>query len=64
MAILIGCKLVERLRAGYEVDNLSTDEHGQVIVHTGVYRWRDGSYNDCREDSSEVKEAVELSHTD
>jgi secreted PhoX family phosphatase len=31
-------------------DNLETDNEGQLIIYTGIYRWKDGSYHDETED--------------
>lgn len=28
-----------------ELDNYETDDNGQLILKTGVYRWADGSYH-------------------
>jgi hypothetical protein len=64
MALLTSSQLVERLRAGHKVDNLETDEYGQVIVKTGVYRWRDGSYHDDIEVIEITEDESELAHTD
>lgn len=33
-------------------DDLETDNEGQLIIHTGIYRWKDGSYHDEVETTS------------
>ncbi len=27
-------------------DDMKTDQNGQLVVNTGVYRWKNGSYHD------------------
>lgn len=36
--------IVEAL-SGSNPDDLETDNEGQILVHTGIYRHADGSYN-------------------
>ena len=57
MSLLTSDEVRDRLRAGHTVDNLDTDNDGQVIIYTGIYRHSDGSYNDCME-------VEETAHTD
>jgi hypothetical protein len=30
---------------------MDTDNEGQLIIYTGIYRWKDGSYHDEAEDT-------------
>jgi secreted PhoX family phosphatase len=32
-------------------DNLETDNEGQLIIYTGIYRWKDGTYHEEAEDT-------------
>jgi hypothetical protein len=31
------------------MDSIETDNDGQLVIYTGIYRWKDGSYHDKAE---------------
>jgi len=64
MTLLDHEEVCSRLRAGHKVDNLDTDEYGQVIVKTGVYRHSNGEYHDCIEVKEITADESETAHTD
>lgn len=38
-------ELIQEGTSDCSIDDLDTDVDGQVIVTTGIYRWKDGSYH-------------------
>lgn len=33
-------------------DDLDVDNQGQIVIYTGIYRWKDGSYHSEKEEES------------
>lgn len=41
--------IIHEVRATHP-DDLDTDNDGQLIIYTGIYRWKDGSYHTTQEE--------------
>jgi hypothetical protein len=41
--------IIEEVSGAHPAE-METDNEGQLIIYTGIYRWKDGSYHDEAED--------------
>lgn len=41
------------LVGGAHPGEMETDNEGQLVIYTGIYRWSDGSYHDEQEEEEE-----------
>lgn len=44
------CEDINEGSSNCDPDSLETDDDGQLVIYTGIYRWSDGTYHDEQED--------------